>query len=930
MIGIYFNHQPKLCVLACRVSDIMAWKSWIPNFQRTKTDTAFKGRLLFAKAEIIGVAFGLLAGVGSVILTLYPFPLLRPTTALVVNLSLFAFGAGFLALCFARRATPAQASTLGVRAGLNVVLVGGGLAMAYAGLPKDGWLPVIESQVLSFSHCLGSIILGAVPAISASWLSSIFLSSIIRPKSPSLDLGKDDSEFGTTKFITLPITSGFAILCLILASLIPVFNPSEAPVIAEPQQEGPPPFEYEPPEQLSNAAPRHWTIAHRKTIPDVSTALPFRVAPNSRLLAFCRNSDLTVFDLNRFVPVTTFPLQDVPERIAWSKDSGRIFVRGSSGSMAIVFALTGKVIYLPVPEGTPNPVGVPEWWDGDEIVFFSKPDQGLCYDLNQLRFRNLSSSEMWNSIRSTEPPPFNPVGLSGTSRCEITFIPEFQTYVRPLGHLVVDEWDHAWSAKLAIFERDTRTTHFFPQISLQSGHRFAPTPDGSKLIHSAGSRIEVVYFGYAQSPLQTIVAKVNPLKRSVPDEFIGHFDAGLICAYVCGPLRNPLTEDSIIGPDRRSVKAIVRLMALENGRARFWINESFQPIEESDIITDLHIWDQGKPKPVESVLTRSWATIQIKQDALSAEDAEFINNSGALDRIAQFPRTNQYGVVVYRGNYTFPTPNPNAGKPSTASSSQPETASPAPPITEAQPEPEIPAHPLLSDESISSFIRSLYKAVESRSLNLIVPFYAKELTEQARKEAAASVVRWPKYAYEFSSPFKIESTDTVNRKKVSFRIRINTQNPDDNLSVSANWFSTYEIEPHGDQLKIVSYQFQQVGNALQNQINQPLHPLVGGWTGTLRAQFGGEPFDYDLTLEIPRHLRNATVYSPDGDTHTYALQTKTNQLVLSVKNEGDPSHVRIVMTRDTDTKVRASVSQSIRRNGIVQRATFTGTLTKKP
>ena len=84
-------------------------------------------------------------------------------------------------------------------------------------------------------------------------------------------------------------------------------------------------------------------------------------------------------------------------------------------------------------------------------------------------------------------------------------------------------------------------------------------------------------------------------------------DRSRLCAFVHGPLTNPLT-DKVVRGARTHAKAIVRFLSWENTSAKVLVQEEFQPLNSEDVVSMLHVWRGHTPTEFFDYTVPDWWT----------------------------------------------------------------------------------------------------------------------------------------------------------------------------------------------------------------------------------------------------------------------------------------------------------------------------------
>lgn len=462
-------------------------------------------------------------------------------------------------------------------------------------------LQLLGSHSAPPSELIFLSLLMAIPVIAAGSLLCVVTTSLkfLRSRDTSVTPEAFEEEPPKRKGLLPYLLAFLALACLSLFIPADLFQSKESepelPPIVEEQSEAAlplveaaaePVFEYVPPEDLDELDPTAWTLSQSKVIAELNPNGPTVFSPNSQLLACSNHNDsgqVQIHDLSNFTLQGSFQFPAEVEHLAFASDSNRLFciTNGEERLAWIIDLSENKRIQLPIPEDVRIPSGPPVWQE-PMLVQFRNLALPAELDLETLRAR-----------RSQEalPDPDNNI-IAKNSQVALTISTRIGPYLHP--HFLQPDWEINGGPSLVISSLERQLMQHLPAARIDKNNRFLASPDLLKILHLNDDSALLHYVGKREAT--PLAAKV-PFKHrdllSSHDEYGPLFEKKTLCAFVCEPLVNPLTN-KVVGPDRKQVKGLVRLSKSSATEATFVISESYRSIADDDIIADLHFYSSGQ------------------------------------------------------------------------------------------------------------------------------------------------------------------------------------------------------------------------------------------------------------------------------------------------------------------------------------------------
>ena len=637
-----------------------------------------------------------------------------------------------------RTTLPIQATRLAARGGILIVVLAGGIFVLISVLQSRGL--ATESALSTHPYTLWlTVALSFIPVVSFSSLLGLLFSLLLRPRSENpttvirAPAEEQKSKRKSPRAIYVPALIG-ATLCLASPFALPWWpKPAPPPVAGAPApperfeadlteapgpsttKSKPEPFSYQEPLGFDTASSPQWKVLSQKVIPDVNDRYPVMMSPNGQFLAFTssHHSDtLVLFDLNRFTVHSSYPEMNALRELAWSPDSDLLFcLTQQERPFAFVIRVERQErLALPLRQEATLPTGQPYWWEDFEIAFFPKSGSALYLDLATLRLRPIVQSHRWRKLEEQSPSgqvSLPSLELPESSHVRFTVFPRIVSYRTP-GYQQLD-WGTSSELALAIQDKMGSAVLANTACPLIPGDRIAADDRSMKLVRLRDGEALVTYYTLddpASSFLEgTLPEGIDPRKD---DEFAKQLREKRVCAFVCAPRTNPITGQ-VIGPDREQVKALVRWISDTQGTARFWIAERYAPIEQGDVLADLHLWQNGKPISCSHPFRDHWWT---KVVPIPAEKEIAFPTMPPLDRVgeAEF-RSHQGTLQLERIRYPITTSVPT---PPTRSEEEPATTRGVAPPTQPEKPDSPPPVATTPEDRIRQFIRNHYEKLEAK------------------------------------------------------------------------------------------------------------------------------------------------------------------------------------------------------------------------
>lgn len=511
---------------------------------------------------------------------------------------------------------------LGLRAGARAVVVGGALltllaalnvlaafnAEAELQLKSRLWL----TWLVAIAAVLPGVFVGLVGgALGARLVANRIATAVVAASTPA------DALWLRREF--------YGVVLLALAGLgCPLIVLNRAPIIDASPMAGslPLPFHYETPAALKTARLGQIQPAFTKTIDGVAEDAAMSLSPDGRLLAFCTNQSppaITVFDLERFQPLCSFPVPAFPRsNLCWSPAMKRLACTLPSRekeSRLWILDLPGKqAIELPRPRHRDTPDGELSWWTEKEVAFFPADEAPLVLDLVKLTLQPaadaafLQAADAATRQRLLKGPAVT-IPASQEWRLDVTTV--LSSMVPPPRRQPEAPWHLRGGSLCALAHPTQPVAHGFPALPVREGMRLFCAPDGSKLIRIEDDRAEVTY-------MQVAEASACQFEVVMPVSVAEMHDAALqqqistreLCALVYAPLVNPLNHQTV-GPDHARVKALVRLLEWQGRRAVFATVTLVEAVTATDVISTLHTWQNGSLTPRPATGPDWWAAVNV-------------------------------------------------------------------------------------------------------------------------------------------------------------------------------------------------------------------------------------------------------------------------------------------------------------------------------
>lgn len=484
----------------------------------------------------------------------------------------------------------------GLRSGIVAALVGSSLLLLLAAFSGSRSAQLLQIELFA--------LLSFPPAVSAGMIGSIAASFALNPPNllPSVPqaaparVGRGD--------ILFRCIVGAAMLCYAapLAFLMTPATPRAAVAFASPHEAPQPPqWRYEKPAGFERLSASQVGVVATREIPDILTPAPLALSPSGdRLACFSAAGQyLKVVDLNTLGIVATMPFGRLPKHLAWSPDSQRLlYVLEGPAELGVVDIESKTRNLLPVPKYDLVPRGLPSWTKEHGVLF---PEGNKRLDLDTLQV-----SEMTESDRSE---------LTDLQRTSGLWSFRLSDRVRNYRLGPSLEWTGTMEMAIAISGNKAAFQRFL-EVSVQPGDRLLSSADSSKLILVRRNSATACYLGRKDALVSFSAALPKTAGSS----------SGSACLFVCAPVINPLNGKAI-APDKERVKGIARVSEWKDGQAECWLDEEYAPIQQGDLVADIHTWISAKPIVTDSrwapiiALDRA-STLPDRKDAPALEKGE--------------------------------------------------------------------------------------------------------------------------------------------------------------------------------------------------------------------------------------------------------------------------------------------------------------------
>jgi hypothetical protein len=528
-------------------------------------------------------------GVGLLMLAAAPFRLhmLHEPGWLLLVIVLLACLGGFLAGGMAARngTEPAKAVRVGVGAAFITALVAAAANALMARL-MEGWLPVFRAGLAGGLSIMPGTFFGmicaGVAALTMTRVSAEGVNLDVEPPSPSPQ--------------TLWGLRGLIGLIVALAIFLPPGSPGVRPVqetaSIRPEPQRPPPFSFTPSQSISQSNALQWRLANHRVFKGIiETSV---VLSRDDRYAACLSRDLqTIHVIDLHTEFTSqVKLEHRVDRFSFSPDANRLFVTSHAGNhieYGVAQTRGGRFIPLPKPKKGMVPPGVPFWWQEKEVLIISGGSERMILNLDTLEVDAAKDVASWKAtnpliqekiVREITPSLMDRMSWKWELRpCVVqTELPEVEN---------VQGWPMTLQDSLAISLPEHDSSLVFPQLAVNPGDWFCSSRDGSKVLHASNGMLHQYYFEIdAVPPLVWKIAMPHgPDEGKDSAEMQRALDAGSLAALVYAPMLNPLNQ-AVVGPDRTTVKAIMRFQAWKGKEATAYLWQRYHPVREGDIIAD--------------------------------------------------------------------------------------------------------------------------------------------------------------------------------------------------------------------------------------------------------------------------------------------------------------------------------------------------------
>ena len=606
---------------------------------------------------------------------------------LLTALAALASLAAFLSAVFGDRSAPVElspplAARRGVRAGMLTLLVGGATLVLLTTFLSFGFFESSLVAVPALAVLLPILGMMLLPVLLAAmlfgWLGG-WLESQGRTAPHSSDQSDLDSEpeAPTTKpslwKTALPyifIVSGLCYASPLVSLLIPEPQeeiaveptppPPEPVPPVEPEREPPPPppppYKYQRPAGFLEAGAERITITQREDYHGILTNAPVSISPDSAMLAFChkrlRGVSVVVIRLDDRQQVVSIPLKDLPIGLAWSQDSQRLlYIANGDPRIAGVLSLEdASSIELPIPyaQRLPNQANM-VWPFEKQVAIFAPRFDPAFLDLDTLRVHPLIDSEPWEELSEERKLVFQAMarGDHYTNNRWLIAPHEFVSYYMPPNHFL-GNWIQRTNGQMAVMDQEFAYTHILPFRIPARGDRLIATPDRSIFVHLHDDNAQFLYLGLRDAPeLRVSVPITDLFPEPILLEVENHLKNKVLAAFVCPPVTNPLNNE-VVGPDRRRIRAMVRMAMLETDKVELWISEEYERVRKGDVVADLHYWQSNQPHSLEDPRLEDWWKPMPPGTPLE---------SGLLAKRAEVPRRSDRVVVNRAPSIRGPRPD---------------------------------------------------------------------------------------------------------------------------------------------------------------------------------------------------------------------------------------------------------------------------------
>jgi len=624
-----------------------------------------------------------------------------------------------------------QAARLGARGGALVVGVAGGTFVLIAFLRYKEYLSGNAISVHPYSLWL-VVSLSLIPVVSFASLCAIFFSFLLRSRSkkePALDQQHESTKGRSGRLYTVALV--LASLCFLSPALLP-WIPAKAPVLSEsPPLEMPdmdnlsvepsedskspiePAFSYLQPLGFDTSPPHHWEVLTRKVIDGVDARRFMLMSPNGQYLAYCsveQPDTLIVFDLNRFAVHSSYDQMDSLEQVAWSPESDLLFclTKQERPFTSVIRVEQKNRLSLPLHKEAFFPNVQPFWWDDFEVAFFPPGGAKLYLDLVDMRVRPIEESHRWLKQKKESPSKAesSPVlEFTESSRVQFEVAPRIVSYQAP-GYQQ-SEWTVVNDMVLSGSDKKVSHIRYFSEIDIHEQDLIASTARSMKTVRFRDDQAEVIYFTLKESPTPILQAEIpEGIDLKTENEFQEQLKSFAVCAFVCSPRVNPLTGQ-VVGSNRERIKALVRFIGWDKGKASLWIAEQYGPIEGDEVVSDLHLWRNGIPTSVANPFPdRWWANVSYLA----------LDSKNASPPVPKMDPLNRLGMAVSNsGGDAIPfdsLENPTIKLSPEITMRTPQAKNPNEFSTPKSPAPDNP--PATTEDRIRNFVRQHYGKLSNK------------------------------------------------------------------------------------------------------------------------------------------------------------------------------------------------------------------------
>jgi hypothetical protein len=598
---------------------------------------------------------------------------------------------------------------------------------------------VFQSQLIA----LATIFPAAMSILPAAFCGMIFGAIAAGFRLPVA--ASNDSPTSLRITASEPVIILFIAVCILgfASALIPSLSSPFLSQIAAPLSASS--WHYEKPADLNNAPAARWQLATIKPLGRIASDSPLAISTTGDFFACFdgeRQQTLKIVDLNTPDRVWTFPINQPVQSIAFSPDARRVAFEtdGNPRRIGIVDLKTSQTMFLPKPKGNVIPEGELVWFTAGEIAFQAPANDTVILDLDSLELSDSNASDAWKGLPFAERSRINSlphVELPTVAHCIFEFRPVIATAEVPTD-LRKEEWRMNGGTFLSLKDIDRDYRRCFT-IDVRPGDRLLASTDGSKLIRIRQNDAIIAYFVTRPAPALSfnITMPKSPAKYGyVPTE---------LCALVYPPLINPVNQ-KVIGPDRETVKALLRFTSWNGTNAALYVSEEFLPIQPTDLIADLHVWTRNRAQLVlDYDAKRRWWTSVPPLNETQKDMSKLPTAVGTkpLEHKSDYTVTTESGSLVVKNiifQPTMPEPSqtpvalsPPATKPFLFATPTPKFAPSPEPAQQATPAPQQPSYPRRVEpndyayNAVVSFVTAHHNKANRGDLNALVADYADQV-----------------------------------------------------------------------------------------------------------------------------------------------------------------------------------------------------------